>query len=334
MEGLRFGVILGLLGALASAFYLGYYARRPWFGQYIRPEGLPTHHRKAGTPTMGGALLLQLFLVAWGTMPVWPVDITWRGWTVFLSAVGAAAIGFTDDLLSQRKRRSEGLSPKGKLLLQLLVAAGLFLILWFKGRDLGLSVPFASFEIPLSSIPAPALFALVLLGFWGTTNGANLTDGLDGLAAGCGIAILLGSLALNRGIPELSALALFGAGLFAGFLWWNAYPARVFMGDVGSMFLGGLIFGVYLAAGGIFLLPLFAGIFVLESLSVIVQVASFKLTGTRILKMSPLHHHLEEGEVSWRYLLQSPDWPEPVAVVRLWLVAAVLVGLGLLAAGG
>lgn len=136
---------------------------------------------------------------------------------------------------------------------------------------------------------------------------------------------------LTQKFPELSTLALLGAGLFAGFLWWNAYPARVFMGDVGSMFLGGLVFGIFTAAGGLFLLPIFAGIFVMESLSVIVQVFSFKLTGIRVFKMSPLHHHLEEGKVNWRYRLNSPGWPEPAVVVRLWLLTLAFVALGVLA---
>ncbi|MCD6540630.1 phospho-N-acetylmuramoyl-pentapeptide-transferase [Candidatus Bipolaricaulota bacterium] len=334
MEGLRFGLILFFLGAVASAVCLRCYILRPRFGQYIRPEGLATHRRKAGTPTAGGLLLLQVFLAAWATVAFWPVKLSWRGWIVFLSAVGAGGIGLLDDLLSQRRRRSEGLSPSAKLLLGLPIALGIFLMLLFAGGDLAVYVPFFSLEVGLRAIPAPLLFLLVLLGFWGTTNGANLTDGLDGLAAGCGVSILLGSLALAFRYPELVALALFGAGLFMGFLWWNAYPARVFMGDVGSMFLGGLIFGIFTASGGILFLPLFAGIFVVEALSVIAQVLSFKLFGVRVLKMSPLHHHLEEGEVGWRYLLRSPNWPEPVVVSRLWLLSAAFVALGILVAMG
>ena len=307
------------------------FIRYPPFGQHIRPEGLATHRRKAGTPTMGGLPLMIIFIIAWGCAPFWPVEISWRGWFVALSAVGAGAIGFWDDLLSGLKGRSEGLSPAGKLLLQLLVATGLFLLLELGAGRQTFGVPFSPLTVRLREIPGAALFFLVLLGFWGTTNGANLTDGLDGLAAGCGIVILLGALTIPRASPELAALSLLGAGLFAGFLWWNAYPAKVFMGDVGSMFLGGLIFGVYTAAGGIFLLPLFAGIFVLESLSVIVQVFAFKLVGVRVLKMSPLHHHLEAGEVPWPHLLRSPNWPEPTVVARLWLLSVAFVSLGVLA---
>ncbi len=332
MEGLRFGLLLGLCGGVASSLWIWVYLYWHPFRQYIRPEGLPSHHRKAGTPTMGGLPLVIIFLIAWSCTPLWQVEISWRGWFAVLSAVGAGAIGLWDDLLSGLKGRSEGLSPAGKLVLQLVVATGIALFLSFKSGDLKFIVPFSSLGVPLRAIPAPLLFLLVLLGFWGTTNGANLTDGLDGLAAGCGIVILLGALTISRASPELAALSLLGAGLFAGFLWWNAYPARVFMGDVGSMFLGGLIFGVYTAAGGIFLLPLFAGIFVLESLSVIAQVFAFKLAGVRVLKMSPLHHHLEAGEVPWPHLLRSPNWPEPTVVARLWLLALLFVALGILAA--
>ena len=331
MEGLRFGLLLGLSGGVAAALGIWAFIRRPPFGQHIRPEGLPTHHKKAGTPTMGGFPLLLFFLLAWGTAPLWPPGISWRGWFAFFSALGAGAVGFLDDLLSGLRRRSEGLSPGEKLLLQALVALGLFLFLLLRGPVLLFRVPFSPVVIPLREIPAPALFVLVLLSFTGTVNGANLTDGLDGLAAGCGIVVLLGALALALPFPELSSLALLGAGLFAGFLWWNAHPARVFMGDTGSMFLGGLIFGVFAAAGGLFLIPVFAGIFVVESLSVIVQVLGFKLGGVRVLKMSPLHHHLEEGEVPWRYLIPSPGWPEPVVVARLWLLAALFAALGVLA---
>ena len=275
-----------------------------------------------------------IFLVAWGCAPFWPVEISWRGWLAVLSAMGAGAIGLWDDLLSGLKCRSEGLSPAGKLVLQLVVATGIFLFLLFKSGDLVFAVPFSSLKVPLGAIPSPLLFLLVLLGFWGTTNGANLTDGLDGLAAGCGIVILVGGLVLTSRYSELTALVLLGAGLFAGFLWWNRYPARVFMGDTGSMFLGGLVFGIFAASGGLFLLPIFAGIFVVEALSVIAQVFSFKLLGVRVLKMSPLHHHLEEGEVPWRYLLRSPNWPEPVVVSRLWLLSAAFVALGILVAMG
>ncbi len=332
MEGLRFGVLLGLSGGVVSALWVWAYLYWHPFGQYIRPEGLPSHHRKSGTPTMGGLALMQVFLAAWATMVFWPVEISWRGWLVFMSAVGAGAIGLLDDLLSGMKHRSEGLSPKGKLVLGLVVATGIFFFLLSKGGDLVFAVPFSYLEVPLGAIPVPFLYLLVLLGFWGATNGANLTDGLDGLATGCGIVILVGALALTQAYPDITALALLGAGLFAGFLWWNRYPARIFMGDSGSMFLGGLIFGIFLAGDGLFLLPIFGGMFVLESLSVIVQVAAFKLFGVRVLKMSPLHHHLEEGEVPWRYLLRSPNWPEPKVVVRLWLLAAAFTALGLLGA--
>ncbi len=332
MEGLRFGLLLGLSGGVAAALGIWAFIRRPPFGQHIRPEGLPTHHKKAGTPTMGGLPLLLLFLLAWSCAPFWPVEISWRGWFAFFSALGAGAVGFLDDLLSGLRGRSEGLSPGGKLLLQALVALGLFLFLFLRGPVLLFRVPFSPVVVPLREIPAPALFVLLLLSFTGTVNGANLTDGLDGLAAGCGIVVLLGALALALSFPELSSLALLGAGLFAGFLWWNAHPARVFMGDTGSMFLGGLIFGIFTASGGLFLLPISAGILVLESASVIAQVFAFKLAGVRVLKMSPLHHHLEKGEVPWQYLIPSPGWPEPVVVARLWLLAALFAALGMLAA--
>jgi phospho-N-acetylmuramoyl-pentapeptide-transferase len=330
MEGLRLGASLLLLGAGGGILAVWIYLKGRLYGQYVRPEGPATHFAKAGTPTMGGLPLLLLFLAAWAAFPLWPVAVSWRGLFVLLSAAGGGAIGLLDDLLSQRRRRSEGLPPLGKLALQLVVATGLFWMIEREGADAVFLVPFSHIGIQVGMVPAPLLFLLVLLGFWGTANGANLTDGLDGLAAGCGIVILLGFLSLVSPFPELVAASFLGAGLFSGFLWWNVYPARTFMGDVGSMFLGGLVFGVATAAGGLLLLPIFAGIFVVESLSVIAQVLSFKLFGVRILKMSPLHHHLEEGDVPWSYLLPSPGWPEPKVVVRLWLLAGFFVALGIL----
>jgi phospho-N-acetylmuramoyl-pentapeptide-transferase len=165
----------------------------------------------------------------------------------------------------------------------------------------------------------------------GTVNGVNLADGLDGLATGLFLLAVLGFLPLllqDAGLGALGFLAL-GAGL--GFLWVNAHPARVFLGNVGSMGLGGLLFGLGWSSGGLLLLPLVGGVFVLEVLSVILQVASYKLKGVRFLKMSPFHHHLEDVPVSWPHRLRSPNWPEPQVVTRLWIAGAVCALLGVLA---
>jgi phospho-N-acetylmuramoyl-pentapeptide-transferase len=305
------------------------FARRLRAGQYIRPEGPKGHAAKAGTPTMAGLVPLLALTVGAGALWAlgWPLGP--RAGFALAAAWLGGGIGLLDDLLSQRRRSSLGLSPAQKLLLGLGAAAILFL--FFPALSgVGIQVPFSRLGLPLGALPPWAVFLLLLLGFWGTTNAVNLTDGLDGLAPGAVIIVLLGLVPLLGG--ELAGLALVSAGAVAGFLWVNAYPAGAFLGDVGSMGLGGLVLGLSFAGGLIFLLPLLGGLFVLEALSVILQVLSYKLTGRRLFKMSPLHHHLEEEEVDWPYLLPSPGWPEPKVVVRLWLLSLAFVGLGLLAA--
>ena len=182
--------------------------------------------------------------------------------------------------------------------------------------------------------PSPSLktwVSLLVLGFLGTVNGTNLTDGLDGLAVGLFLLSLLGLSPLIAKIPRLGAVALIAGGAGLGFLWANAYPACVFLGNVGSMGLGALLFGLAWSSGGIFFLPIVGGVLVFEAVSDILQVGSYKLTGVRLFKMSPLHHHLEDVPVSWPYRLPSPNWPEPKVVVRLWILGGAFALLGILA---
>lgn len=307
------------------------FARHLRAGQYIRPEGPQGHAAKAGTPTMAGLVPLLALTVGVGILWAlgWPFGAL-AGFALAAAWLGGG-IGLLDDLLSQRRRSSQGLSPAQKLLLGLGAAAILFLFLpALTGMEL--LVPFSRLRLPLGALPPGAVFLLLLVSFWGTTNAVNLTDGLDGLASGAVLIVLLGLVPLLRGQGELAGLALVSAGAVAGFLWVNCYPAGAFLGDVGSMGLGGLLFGLSFSGGLVFLLPLLGGLFVLEALSVILQVLSYKLTGKRLFKMSPLHHHLEVGEVPWPHLLSGANWPEPKVVVRLWLVAAAFVAVGLLAA--
>ena len=307
------------------------FARRLRVGQFIRPEGPEGHAAKAGTPTMVGVVPLLALTLGAGVLAARRPGLTTQlGFALAATWLGGG-IGLLDDLLSQRRRSSLGLAPLQKLLLGLGAAAVLFLFYPALTR-IELAVPFARLRLPLASLPPWAVFSLILFGFWGTTHALNLTDGLDGLAPGATAIVLLSLAFLVRGQGELAGLALLSAGAVAGFLWVNAYPAGAFLGDVGSLGLGGLVFGIAFSGGAILLLPILGGLFVLEALSVILQVLSYKLTGRRLLKMSPLHHHLEAGEVPWRYLLPSPNWPEPAVVVRLWLLSAAFVVLGLLAA--
>lgn len=294
-------------------------------GQHIRPEGPATHGAKAGTPTMGG--LVPLGLVGLGLVLLLFVRPTGGRVFVLLALVAGMGVGLLDDLRSQRGRRSVGFFPHQTLLLQALLG-GVLALAASSLLQVRVVIPFSSLVL---RVPAYLWVPLALLGFVGTVNGVNLADGLDGLATGLFLLALLGLLPLLRGTGLLpAALLALGAGL--GFLWANAYPASVFLGNVGSMGLGGLLFGLAFASGGILFLPLVGGVFVLEALADILQVASYKLTGVRLLKMAPLHHHLEDAPVPWPHRLRSPLWPEPKVVVRLWILGALFALLGARAA--
>lgn len=326
MEALRAGIALGIIGGIGTALLLPPFIGLTRSRQYVREEALPGHRAKEGTPTMGGIVPLGLLLLL--TLPgvALGVRLSREAFAVLLAAAGGGLVGLLDDLISQLRRRSLGLKVGQKLLLQLLASVPLWFLL---GGDTSLSVPFSRLEIRLHP---GAYFPLLSLAFMGTVNGMNLVDGLDGLAAGV-CAVLLSTLCpLLSGHGDLLFLSLLGLGVTLGFLWRNTYPAEVFLGDVGAMGLGGLIFGLFAAGGEVLLLPLSGGLLVIESLSVIVQVGAFKLKGVRVFKMSPLHHHLEEGEVPWAHLIPSPNWPEPKVAVRLWLLSLLFSLLGLLAA--
>lgn len=285
--------------------------KRLKFGQAIREEGPKSHFDKAGTPTMGGAVLVLGGLL--GTC--------WAGFSgpllmLWVLILGGAALGAKDDLAKVIKRHNAGLKPRHKLILQvsLGLVAGLYLA--FTGQDTLVIPGWGSIQ------SAFLVVALAVLVVTATTNAVNLTDGLDGLAGGTVSCSLLAYLviALSLGRPELaiSCAALIGGCL--GFLWYNAYPARIFMGDTGSMALGGALAGLALLTRTEFWLPIIGGVYVAETLSVLMQVSYFKLTGgKRIFRMSPLHHHFEAVN------------PEMKVTARFQIASALLGALGVLA---
>ncbi|MFH1609302.1 MAG: phospho-N-acetylmuramoyl-pentapeptide-transferase [Candidatus Bipolaricaulota bacterium] len=328
MEGLRLALILALAVMPIAAWGSPVFARRIRAGQRIRPEGPAGHLGKAGTPTMGGAVPLALILLGVGILWALGPGPSWGGGFVLAATAAGGVVGLLDDLRSQRK--AAGFFPHQTLLVQVALGA-LLCALVPAMRGLEFAVPFSSLKLSLAAIPVWAWAPLVIAGFVGTVNGVNLADGLDGLATGAWLLALLGLLPAAWGKPELRGIALLGAGAGGGFLWANTYPARVFLGNVGSMGLGGFLFGIAFASGALFLLPLLGGVFVLTTLSVILQVGSYKLTGVRLFKMSPLHHHLEAGAVPWPHRIPGPNWPEPKVVVRLWLLGAAFALLGILA---
>lgn len=328
--------ILASLSALLIALLAGPYVIR-WLAQYqigqpIRDDGPQSHLSKAGTPTMGGALILMA--VALSTL-LWANLNNKYVWVVLFVTLGFAAVGWYDDHRKLVLKNSKGLPGKWKYFWQSMIAlvAGIYLYVTATlPAETQLIFPFFKYAvIPLG------FFYLVLTYFVivGTSNAVNLTDGLDGLAimptvmvgGALGIfAYLAGNITFSNylsipyipGAGELVVFcgALVGAGL--GFLWFNTYPAQVFMGDIGALGLGGALGTIAVIVRQELVLMIMGGIFVVETLSVILQVASFKLTGKRLFRMAPLHHHFE-----------LKGWPEPRVIVRFWIITVVLVLTGL-----
>jgi phospho-N-acetylmuramoyl-pentapeptide-transferase len=301
-------------------------------GQPIRSDGPETHLAKVGTPTMGGLLILAAFVLS--TLLWMPLSNPYL-WPVLAVAITFGAVGSVDDWMKLRRRSHHGMSGRMKLVLQMLVAfvvTIVFVELSPANLRYGVAIPFLKDSLlPLGLLYVP--FAMLVI--VGASNAVNLTDGLDGLAivpvmivAGCFglIAYLAGNvnfasyLQINYvpGTGDLAVMcgALLGAGL--GFLWFNAPPARVFMGDTGSLALGGSLGAMSVATRHELVLAIVGGLFVVETLSVILQVASFKLTGKRIFLMAPLHHHFERK-----------GWAESTIVIRFWIIAVVLALAGL-----
>ena len=326
---ITFRTIYATITALVIAFILG-----PWLiaklqnlqiGQSIRKVGPESHFKKEGTPTMGGTLILAAIVLP--TL-LWADLTNVYVWVTLMVTVGFGAVGFVDDYRKVKKRNSDGLSARQKMfwLMGISLAAGIILYCYPSFRTT-LAFPFFKGLAPnlgLFYIP----FAMLVI--VGTSNAVNLTDGLDGLAIGPMIiasgtylifAYLAGNAKLSeylqissvQGAGELAVLcgAMVGAGL--GFLWFNTYPAQVFMGDVGSLSLGGALGTIAVITKQEIVLVIVGGIFVVEALSVIFQVTSFRLYGKRIFRMAPIHHHFE-----------LKGWPEPKIIVRFWIISIIL----------
>jgi len=327
---ITFRTIYGSLTAFLICIVLG-----PWtikklsylqIGQYVREDGPKTHLKKAGTPTMGGSLIIVSITVStllWGNLKNSYI------WVVLAVTICLGLIGLADDYLMQVKKQSMGLNARNKFLLQTVIAlaVGLFL---YQDPEFSTEVAIPFFKnFTLNFGWGYIIFAALVI--VGTSNAVNLTDGLDGLAIGPTIiaavtymvfCYVAGNFKIAEylqityvaGSGELTVFcgALAGAGL--GFLWFNAYPAQVFMGDIGSLSMGGALGTIAVITKQEFLLAIVGGLFVIEALSVIFQVGYFKLThGRRIFRMAPLHHHFE-----------LKGWPEPKVIVRFWIIAIAL----------
>jgi phospho-N-acetylmuramoyl-pentapeptide-transferase len=293
-------------------------------GQQIREEGPKSHVVKQGTPTMGGLLIVGSAVLPFLALS----QYTWEAMTVLFVTLGCAAIGFTDDYLKLRRRHSLGLPGRWKMVLLVAVTVGAAILLQQTDSfDTSVYIPVLGWDLGLGVFFYPFLFVVIA----GTVNGVNLTDGIDGLAAGTATIALLTFLAiagiswLRSGEPGARSdtyldLATLAAGLIGGtigFLWYNAHPAEVFMGDTGSMALGGAIAGFAVVTGTEILLLFIGGIFLIEVLSLIIQVVSFKQTGRRVFLIAPIHHHFE-----------MKAWSETKIMVRFWIICAIFCATG------
>jgi len=282
------------------------------FGQHIREDGPEGHHLKAGTPTMGGLILFLAVSVPFLIL----TDYDWRSLGVFGAALACALLGFADDYTKLVRRRSLGLRARTKLLITIAISLGLWFIAEHEAHLAPtLRLRFVDYQVDLG-VFYPLLIYLVVAG---TTSAVNLTDGLDGLAAGCAAIVLLAYIAITfiTGESDLAMLAGCLVGGCIGFLWFNAFPATIFMGDTGSLGLGGAIAGLAVMTKTELLLVLLGGIFVIEALSVALQVISFQTMRKRILLMAPIHHHFE---------LRA--WSETKIILRFWIVAAICCAIG------
>lgn len=309
---------------------------RVWgWGQRIREDGPHTHLEKMGTPTMGGTVIVLGIVIAYVVTRVVFTTVTASGLGVLVATILLALLGFVDDLIKVRRRRSLGLSKTAKVIGQALVALVFGIIV----------VNEAGVPTDLSFIRATGLDLGVFFYVWifvilaASSNGVNLTDGLDGLASGASILVLsayvfiafwqfrhtceLGPtpacypVDVNAAL-DVAIVAGAAVGAIAGFLWWNAAPARIFMGDTGALALGGLMGALAIVTSTQLLLVVLGGLFVIETTSVILQVIAFRGFGTRVFRMSPIHHHFELA-----------GWPEFTVIVRFWIVTGLCVAVGL-----
>jgi phospho-N-acetylmuramoyl-pentapeptide-transferase len=305
------GLLSMVLAVVAGPRFISWLRRRN-IGQTIREEGPEHHSVKQGTPTMGGFLILAAAAVPYMIF----AKKTVPSMMVFLLTFGSGAIGMIDDLAKVRQSRSLGLNARSKMALQalLVLVVGWFAIR-FAGVETSIRIPILNGEIALGT-----LFLLVIFLFIsGFANAVNLTDGLDGLAAGTVATALLCYVGITflRHEPDLAILAVSLMGACIGFLWYNSFPADVFMGDTGSLALGAALAGFAIFTRTELLLLVIGGIFVVEALSVVIQVFSFKVFHRRVFLMAPIHHHFE-----------LKNWSETKVIVRFWIVAALFAAAG------
>ena len=285
------------------------------FGQTVRDDGPKTHLQKNGTPTMGGVIMIIAILITGLTRAKLDKDLL----VGLICITGFGFVGFLDDFIKIKMKRSLGLKAYQKIILQFAIA--LFVAYYQYSASPSatqIMVPFTDYVINLGPLYVPIMMFIII----GTVNAVNLTDGLDGLASGVTLIVsaFFMILATSIGNSDVAILATATAGACLGFLGFNSYPAKVFMGDTGSMALGGAVVAFAVLTNSVLLIPIVGGIYFAEAISVIIQVLSFKLTGKRVFKMAPIHHHFEQC-----------GWPETRVVFIFWITTVVLAWIGIIA---
>jgi phospho-N-acetylmuramoyl-pentapeptide-transferase len=320
-------MVVSILGTKALINWL----TRHNVGQPIREDGPEGHHTKAGTPTMGGLAIVGSAVIGYTVAHVrGGVVFTRAGIVVILTILGAGLVGLLDDWIKVSRERNLGLSKRAKIA-GLLTVSTAFPIAMLTWTDIHTQLSFTRFDSPGIELGPVGWSILAVLMIVGTTNGVNLTDGADGLAAGASVYtfiafVVIGFWAFRHpetyDIPAALDLAVVSASMLggcAGFLWWNAAPAQIFMGDTGALAIGAGLATLALATSTQLLLLILGGLFVVETLSVMLQVGSFRLFGgRRVFRMAPIHHHFELG-----------GWPETTVIIRFWIVAGLTTALGL-----
>ena len=285
------------------------------FGQTVRDDGPQTHLQKNGTPTMGGVIMIIAILITGLTRAKIDKDLL----VGLICIAGFGFVGFLDDFIKIKMKRSLGLKAYQKIILQFALA--LFVSYYQYSASPSatqIMIPFTDYIINLGPLYVPIMMFVII----GTVNAVNLTDGLDGLASGITliVSIFFMLLAISVGNSDVAILAAATGGACLGFLGFNSYPAKVFMGDTGSMALGGAVVSFAVLTNSVLLIPIVGGIYFAEAISVIIQVTSFRLTGKRVFKMAPIHHHFEQC-----------GWPETRVVFVFWIATVVLAWIGIIA---
>ena len=285
------------------------------FGQTVRDDGPQTHLQKNGTPTMGGVIMIIAILITGLTRAKIDKDLL----VGLICITGFGFVGFLDDFIKIKMKRSLGLKAYQKIILQFALA---FFVSYYQysasPSATQIMIPFTDYIINLGPLYVPIMMFVII----GTVNAVNLTDGLDGLASGITliVSIFFMLLAISVGNSDVAILAAATGGACLGFLGFNSYPAKVFMGDTGSMALGGAVVSFAVLTNSVLLIPIVGGIYFAEAISVIIQVTSFRLTGKRVFKMAPIHHHFEQC-----------GWPETRVVFVFWIATVVLAWIGIIA---